>query len=324
MALIKCTKCGHMISDKANACPKCGAIVESNNETRNELHSNDHVYSQQDRTKPLQQKKKTSSALIATIALLSLAVLALGGYALYKMVYEPSLLDQSSQEEVLIDMSDKDVVGTTDEVNEHAESVVRFHSTNDVLQYIEGKTYTCGDYSLLLSDHGYCIIDGHELDATLKVNKFHETTAQITAFYRTIASDFNATYEIDASKGTLERSVKGKKLTFCLKGNDRSSHAEKTQIKEPVDAAADENISSDNAWLAQRYATNEDIAGLSSDEIRIMRNSIFARHGRYFNDPVLQEYFNSQSWYHPYRKEVPTQELNEYERKNIEFLKKHE
>lgn len=319
MALIKCRNCGQMISDKAKTCPKCGIPIKT--ERGDAPINSAQIQSQINNQDHLNQKKKTSPAIITTIVLLSLAVLALGGYVIYKMVYEP---DNNSQEEVLIDMSDKDVVGATDEVNEKAESIVQFHSTNDVLQYIEGKTYTCGEYSLLLSDHGYCIIDGHELDATLKVNKFHETTAQITAFYRTIASDFNATYEIDASKGTLERSVKGKKLTFYLKGNERSSHAEKTQIKEPVDVAADGYTSSDNAWLAQRYATNEDIVGLSSDEIRIMRNSIFARHGRYFKDPALQEYFNSQSWYHPYRKEVPTQELNDYERKNIEFLKKHE
>jgi len=38
----------------------------------------------------------------------------------------------------------------------------------------------------------------------------------------------------------------------------------------------------------------------------------------------LSEYFYSQSWYEPYRKEVPNKELNEYEKANIQFLKKHE
>jgi len=30
MALVECTKCGHMISDKARMCPKCGADVKAN------------------------------------------------------------------------------------------------------------------------------------------------------------------------------------------------------------------------------------------------------------------------------------------------------
>ena len=225
MALIKCYQCGQMISDKAKACPKCGTLVEINNEACNELRSDTHVYSQYGGSINPIQKKKTSPALITSIALLSIAVLALGGFVLYKMVYEPSLLDQSSQEEVLIDMSGEDASGNNVVAEEQIEVV---------------------------------------------------------------------------------------------------SEQSPAIIEEPVDAAADENTSSDNVWLAQRYATTEDIAGLSSDEIRIMRNSIFARHGRYFKDPVLQEYFNSQPWYNPYRKEVPTQELNDYERKNVEFLKMHE
>ena len=28
MALIKCSECGHMISDRASTCPQCGAPVE--------------------------------------------------------------------------------------------------------------------------------------------------------------------------------------------------------------------------------------------------------------------------------------------------------
>ncbi|MGO5292919.1 zinc-ribbon domain-containing protein [Porcincola sp. LCP21S3_C12] len=27
MAMIKCTECGHTVSDKANACPECGCPV---------------------------------------------------------------------------------------------------------------------------------------------------------------------------------------------------------------------------------------------------------------------------------------------------------
>lgn len=80
----------------------------------------------------------------------------------------------------------------------------------------------------------------------------------------------------------------------------------------------------DFAWLSQRYVTLSDIAGKTSAELRIMRNSIYARHGRYFKDPALREYFKAQSWYDPYRDEVPNEELNGYEKKNVEFLKSHE
>lgn len=103
MALIKCNHCGQMVSDKAKVCPKCGTLVRSNSETLNE--SQNQVYTRyMDSSMPA--KKNTSPALIATIALLCLAVLALGGFFLYKMVYEPSQLAKiEDQNEVLIDFT---------------------------------------------------------------------------------------------------------------------------------------------------------------------------------------------------------------------------
>ena len=90
------------------------------------------------------------------------------------------------------------------------------------------------------------------------------------------------------------------------------------------DSASAETDDEDYSWLSERYATNEDIKGCDSHQIRILRNSIFARHGRKFKDPSLREYFSSKSWYKPSRDEVPPKELNKYETANIQFLKKHE
>ena len=53
----------------------------------------------------------------------------------------------------------------------------------------------------------------------------------------------------------------------------------------------------------------------------ILRNSNYARHGRFFVKAVYRDFFNQCSWYHPYRKEVPASELNSIEQRNIAFLK---
>ena len=47
----------------------------------------------------------------------------------------------------------------------------------------------------------------------------------------------------------------------------------------------------------KRLYTAEELAGLTSGELRIARNEIYARHGRRFNDPEIQAYFDSCSWY---------------------------
>lgn len=74
-----------------------------------------------------------------------------------------------------------------------------------------------------------------------------------------------------------------------------------------------------------RYLTEGDVAGLSEDEIRIALNEIYARHGRIFQSEDLNAHFSSKSWYEPkYSSEefsaIESSIMNDYEKKNIEFL----
>lgn len=46
-----------------------------------------------------------------------------------------------------------------------------------------------------------------------------------------------------------------------------------------------------------RTYSKSELSALSSSQLRLARNEIYARHGRKFNDKSLQDYFNSCSWY---------------------------
>ncbi len=76
-----------------------------------------------------------------------------------------------------------------------------------------------------------------------------------------------------------------------------------------------------------RYLTDQDLIGLSSEQLRLARNEIYARHGRKFKDEYLQAYFNGQSWYQgtvePDRFNDDAL-LNDVERKNLELIKARE
>ncbi len=109
-------------------------------------------------------------------------------------------------------ISDNTESATSEKGNEQ----VLFKSYSDVTNYLEGKTYVCGEYSIQFSSHGYCVTDGSEYNATLSVVKFHETTANVLIKYRTIASDFTQDYEIDVVAGTALGYRSGKNLTFKL------------------------------------------------------------------------------------------------------------
>ena len=77
-------------------------------------------------------------------------------------------------------------------------------------------------------------------------------------------------------------------------------------------------------FLSTRYITHEDISHYDRGQIRVLRNSIYARHGRIFKDRNLRAYFNSQPWYRGWRNTIPQRELNKFEKFNIEFLQQYE
>ena len=65
-----------------------------------------------------------------------------------------------------------------------------------------------------------------------------------------------------------------------------------------------------------------DIAGLSLQEINYAKNEIYARHGRMFKSPELQNYFNSKSWYvgTVSADQFSDAMLSEVEKKNVTYL----
>jgi hypothetical protein len=63
--------------------------------------------------------------------------------------------------------------------------------------------------------------------------------------------------------------------------------------------------------------TREMLRDLSPAQLRIARNEIYARRGRFFRDPALAEYFRRFSWYRPYAWDVP---LSAVEQANVALI----
>lgn len=73
---------------------------------------------------------------------------------------------------------------------------------------------------------------------------------------------------------------------------------------------------------SKRLITDADVSGMTSEQLRIAVNEIYARHGRRFVDAELQAWFNSQAWY---QGTVSPENFNEnvlsqVEKDNIKFL----
>lgn len=64
----------------------------------------------------------------------------------------------------------------------------------------------------------------------------------------------------------------------------------------------------------------EDLKGFSKDELRLLRNAIFAKHGYIFKNDDLKNYFGQFTWYAPKYSDINDQ-LTPVEKKNVGVLK---
>jgi hypothetical protein len=75
----------------------------------------------------------------------------------------------------------------------------------------------------------------------------------------------------------------------------------------------------DMEHFEKRLLTEEMLKGLSLNELRLLRNEVYARHGRQFKTEWLSQYFWSQPWYEA-REDNKEPELSETDKKNIQTI----
>lgn len=96
-------------------------------------------------------------------------------------------------------------------------------------------------------------------------------------------------------------------------------------IPEVIENDATSEVSADNVYdLDSRKLTDDELRYMTSYELRLLRNEIFARHGYIFNSSDLQKHFGSQSWYRPVTNNAYDLNLNSIEQYNINLIKQYE
>ncbi len=77
-----------------------------------------------------------------------------------------------------------------------------------------------------------------------------------------------------------------------------------------------------------QYITVSELRRFTDEEVAIIRNEIYARHGYNFNSEFYQNYFYSKSWYYPISgldaSTFDTSVFNQYETENIKTIKEYE
>lgn len=79
-------------------------------------------------------------------------------------------------------------------------------------------------------------------------------------------------------------------------------------------------VADSEKWKELTFADGEALQRLY---IKALRNEMYARHGRIFTTPEMKQIFESLPWYKP-RPDFKEAELNEIEKKNVEFILEYE
>jgi len=72
-----------------------------------------------------------------------------------------------------------------------------------------------------------------------------------------------------------------------------------------------------------RDLTDADLTGLTKDQLGFVRNDIFARHGHTFKTPKMVDHYSKADWYHTVVPDAASL-LNQFEKRNVDFIKKKE
>ncbi|MBX7044265.1 MAG: YARHG domain-containing protein [Ignavibacteria bacterium] len=72
-----------------------------------------------------------------------------------------------------------------------------------------------------------------------------------------------------------------------------------------------------------RLLEGKELQNLYKDELELIRNLIYARHGYKFKNPYFKSVFDSVEWYIPVSEDV-NKDLTDIEQKNIELIKRYE
>ncbi|MFL6275198.1 MAG: protein kinase domain-containing protein [Blastocatellia bacterium] len=96
------------------------------------------------------------------------------------------------------------------------------------------------------------------------------------------------------------------------------TNANRPEVANP--SATDAKGKAESKLLNNELLAKNDLAGIADSDLRLLRNMIYARHGRIFDAPDLQRYFSTRTWYRP-RSDYSDADLTANDRANVALLK---
>ena len=158
---------------------------------------------------------------------------------------------------------------------------------------------------------------------TVRPKKEKQTTEQETTNQGSSEKDENITSKESELK-QKELELKEKELQLEEEKMKMEREKNITPPPPPQNKKRYGSVPGDFPEGSTRYLSYTDVAGLTSWQLSVMRNEIYARHGYIFTQNIsIKQHFERQSWYVPMYYNVDGF-LTKVEKYNINFIKQYE
>lgn len=150
-------------------------------------------------------------------------------------------------------------------------------------------------------------------------------------------TESEATVKIQSSQPEIESETSKDNKIIADNSDDSETDILKKDETEEIDEAEEKEDATEDdisEYVMQqsnsRYLTETDVRGMTAQQLNYAKNEIYARHGRKFDSPELQNFFDSKSWYtgiyspKEFDTNYSNRLLSSIEKKNAEFLAEKE
>ena len=327
-----CAKCGTQMEPDAKYCPSCGTAVEHWSESEVN-HSIPHTVSESSpinihQNTAMKRKGKPVLSIIIAVVL----VLAAAGFAANQFVFNNSSISQTISQ----------LIGIKKKESTHKQANPK---TKDKTKTKESKQQepqsTQNQVTETQPDKDEPVTSEPEINNNFELDEGNEgrELCNLAMEYTRVRPEDGVGAEITDVDGSVYTIHLFRRIgdldgdTVAWYYIDANTGTGKDGDDNPVDFSdMDENDTYYEyilTYSSEQYYYKENLDKVPTDELRIARNEILARHGRRFNDQELQSYFDSKSWYNgEYSPEEFDEQmddlLNDYEKHNIQIIKELE
>ncbi len=299
---MNCYKCNHAIQDGVRYCPNCGVQQPSLPPEQTNHRGQSSLVQQQ------QPQRKNNTLLIIVISVVGTIICGLLLFILFIFKYkEPAVTSETVDSHAVYEEAEVEGVSefpiTGAQQDEHTYDWLseRAVTTADLAGRPVGELRLMRNW--IFARHGYIFKSGDLRDYFGGLSWYTPKYQNIDKYLSTLERE-NISAIKKYESGETTAAVPAPKKT----GSHRS-------------IGFTEDYSD---WVCYIRLTDDDVAGLGKQELRILRNTIYARHGRKFKSADLRNYFSGFSWYEPRYDEVSESSLSSVEKHNIALIKRYE